>query len=69
MSSRLEYSQQIVASGTVFNVTVLDHATIDDVVVAEANVYAVAKLSNTIDDTRRVDLGIRNYLIKLGVEI
>lgn len=69
MSNRSEYTQQVIVDGKVYNITAVDHSTIDDVIIAESIIYAVGKIHNSIDDTRRVDLSIRNYFIKLGVEL
>ena len=43
MSNRSEYTQQVVVDGKVYNVTAVDHSTIDDVIIAESIIYAVGK--------------------------
>jgi hypothetical protein len=68
MATRTEDILKISVKGVPYTVTLIDYPTIDDVVGTEAKLCAMEFANSTTNDGHRVDLAIRDILIRLGVE-
>lgn len=69
MGNRNVTTASVVIEGKPFLLSFFDNVTIDDVLITEARIQAIAilKQDGSADD-RSVDRSIRDYLIRLGVE-
>lgn len=67
MPFRTNALTKVSIDGQRYSVFIVDNPTIDDVMVVEMQLYA-AELANGVSTDRRVDRGVRDLLIKLGVE-
>lgn len=47
---------------------IISNPLIDDVVITEARLQAYEVENGTLEEGRRVDRGVRDFLIRLGVE-
>jgi hypothetical protein len=68
MSFRNEVEQRFIVDGRPVIIKLINNPTIDDVVVTEARVYATSIERGNVDPNRRVSRGLRDFLIRLGVE-
>lgn len=68
MSDRQEVESRMVVDGRPVIIRVISNPTIDDVVITEARIYAAELEGGTIDEDRRVQRDVRDFLIRLGVE-
>lgn len=68
MSARQESQIRLVVDGRPVLYRVLSNPVIDDVVISEARLQAFQIENGSLDESRRVDRGIRDFLIRLGVE-
>ena len=68
MSDRYESGGRLIVDGRPVLVNLITNPIIDDVVIAEARILASEIENGPFDDTRRVDRGVRDFLIRLGVE-
>ena len=70
MSNRIEVKSRLIVDGSPIQVSLINTPTIEDVLVAEAQVQASIVQSETFNvGGRRVDRRIREFLIRNGVEI
>jgi hypothetical protein len=68
MAIHNEVETSMVVSGRPVVVRLIENPTIDDVVITQARLYAAVLEGSMEDIPGRVDRGIREYLIRLGVE-
>jgi hypothetical protein len=68
MSNRVEAPIKMLVNGTVVTLTLIENPIIDDVVVTEAKLQAAYIGNNANLTDHRVDLQVRDFLIRLGVE-
>lgn len=69
MSDRQEVESRLVVNGEPMVVRLISNPTVDDVVITEARVWAAEFENGPLTaGERRVDRGIRDFLIRLGVE-
>jgi hypothetical protein len=68
MSFRNEVEQRFIVDGRPVIIKLINNPTIDDIVVTEARVYATSIERGNVDTNRRVSRGLRDFLIRLGVE-
>ena len=68
MSSRTNIATKVVIGGKPYTVFLADNPTIEDVMVVEMQLWATNLINKTSDPTYRVNRGIRDTLIRLGVE-
>ena len=68
MSARQESQIRLVVDGRPVLYRVLSNPIIDDVVIAEARLQAFQIENGKKNEDHRVERGIRDFLIRLGVE-
>lgn len=68
MSVRDEVEQRFIVDGKPVLIKLINNPTIDDVIVAEARVYATSIERGNVDPDRQVARDMRDFLIRLGVE-
>lgn len=68
MSDRHESGGRLIVNGRPVIVTLITNPLIDDVVMTEARILASEIENGPLDDDRRVERGVRDFLIRLGVE-
>ena len=69
MSDRQEVETRLVVDGKPVLVRLVSNPTVDDVVVTEMRLHAAGLANGTeLDEEHRVERGIRDFLIRLGVE-
>lgn len=64
---RRSYTQEFYVDGKVIQATVLEEPNIDDVMRVEARIYAHGYATSKVDETRVVDRGVRDLLVRFGV--
>ncbi len=68
MNARQEVESRMIVDGQPVIIKLISHPLIDDVVITESRLQAY-NIQNGISDTEhRVDRGMRDFLIRLGVE-
>lgn len=67
-SERQEAEARLIVDGRPVIYKVISNPLIDDVVIAEMRILASEIENGPTDPDRRVDRGIRDFLIRLGVE-
>jgi hypothetical protein len=65
---RSSFVKTIYSNGIPMEVSIVEEANIDDIVIAEAKIQAFGIGTGTLDNTRRVDVGVRDLLVRFGVE-
>lgn len=68
MSDRQEVENRLIIDGRPTIVKLITNPLIDDVVIAESRLQAFVIENGSIDENHRVDRGVRDFLIQLGVE-
>lgn len=68
MAARRETEDTLVINGQLTTIKLIDGLLIDDVLNAEARIQAHSLLTKADQSERRVSRGIREYLIRTGVE-
>lgn len=68
MSARQEAETRLIVNGRPTLYRVISNPLIDDVVITEARLLASEVENGPLADSRRVDRGVRDFLIRLGVE-
>lgn len=68
MSDRHESGGRMIVNGRPVIVNLITNPLIDDVIVTEARIMASEIENGPLDDDRRVERGVRDFLIRLGVE-
>lgn len=68
MSDRHESGGRMIVGGRPVIVNLITNPLIDDVVVVEARILASEIENGPLDDDHRVERGVRDFLIRLGVE-
>lgn len=68
MSDRQESEARLIVDGRPVLYEVISNPLIDDVVIAEARILAYEIENGPTSTDRRVDRGVRDFLIRLGVE-
>lgn len=68
MSDRQESEGRLIVNGRPVIYKVISNPLIDDVVITEAKILASEIENGPLDEDRRVDRGVRDFLIRLGVE-
>lgn len=68
MSDRQETESRLIIGGRPVIIKLITNPLIDDVVVTEAKLQASLIENGPFSEDRRVDRGIRDFLIRLGVE-
>lgn len=68
MSDRHVSGGRMIVDGRPVIVTMITNPLIDDVVITEAQITASEIENGPLSDDRRVDRGVRDFLIRLGVE-
>lgn len=68
MSSRNEVETRMIVDGRPVIIKLISNPLIDDVVITEARIFAAEIENGTLVPDRRVERGIRDFLIRLGVE-
>jgi hypothetical protein len=58
----------VTEDGKVFKASIIEDPNIDDVLIAEAEVQAQGISSGVVDVSRRVDRGVREILLRFGVQ-
>lgn len=69
MSKQVIVTQKMVVDGKPLLVSLIQNPTIDDVLVTEARLQATdIEEGNVVNEDRRVERDVRDFLIRLGVE-
>lgn len=68
MSDRQESEARLIVDGRPVIFKVISNPLIDDVVITEARLQASEIENGPFNDGHRVDRGVRDFLIRLGVE-
>lgn len=68
MSDRHESGGRMIVDGRPVIVNLITNPLIDDVIIVEARILASEIENGPLNDNRRVDRGVRDFLIRLGVE-
>lgn len=68
MSDRQVTESRLIIDGRPVVIKLISNPLIDDVVITEAIIKASEIENGTFNATRRVDRGVRDFLIRLGVE-
>lgn len=68
MTVRTEVKRRVIIKNKPVTIQLINNPLIDDVVVTEAKVYLYGLESGTVDTSRRVERGLRDFFIKIGVE-
>ena len=68
MNERQVSRARLIVDGRPMLYSVISNPLIDDVVITEARLAAYEIENGTLEEGRRVDRGVRDFLIRLGVE-
>jgi hypothetical protein len=68
MAARTDIATKVVIGGKPYTVFMVDNPTIEDVMVVEMKLWAANKMNRVSDSEYRVSRGVRDTLIRLGVE-
>ena len=66
--TRQESEAKLIVDGRPVTYKVISNPLIDDVLITEARLTAYEIENGPLSDSRRVDRGVRDFLIRLGVE-
>lgn len=68
MASRNQITKRYVINGKPVIISLINNPVIDDILVTEARIQASYVQTGNVDPNRRVDRGLRDFLIRLGVQ-
>lgn len=68
MRERQVAEARMIVDGKPMLYNIISNPLIDDVVITEARLQAYEIENGTLEEGRRVDRGVRDFLIRLGVE-
>lgn len=68
MKERQVAEARMIVDGKPMLYNIISNPLIDDVVITEARLQAYEIENGTLEEGRRVDRGVRDFLIRLGVE-